>query len=387
LHLVPLPPALWMALPGRSVIVELQNAAGIAAPWRPLTIAPAEAWNAAFSLLVPVTALVLGSQLSRDQLARLLPVLLFLGALTAMVGLLQLLAGGRGALYLYTHTNPGSPVGLFANANHQAVYLAMLLPMLAIWGGSSTGRRQAPSFRPWLALLAGAFIIPLVIVVGSRAGIIAMAIALAATPMLLRHKLDQQAKAQARRRWQIAGIVSIIGALSALALLFSGSTALQAFAATNAGEDRTAFWPTIASAAMDHFPLGSGAGSFVEMYKVYEPTSMLRPTYLNHAHNDWLEIFATLGLPGIALLAVALWWVARRSLRAVTAAEPSSRVQRARLGSVMIAIFALASIVDYPLRTPALMAVLVIAALWLAAGTRRDDRVGAASEQGGNGPR
>ncbi|MFA7586095.1 MAG: hypothetical protein WCY11_07865, partial [Novosphingobium sp.] len=50
LHLIPLPPSVWTALPGRSIMVEVYDAADIPLPWHALTLTPQRTWNALFAL-------------------------------------------------------------------------------------------------------------------------------------------------------------------------------------------------------------------------------------------------------------------------------------------------------------------------------------------------
>ena len=46
LDLVPLPPAIWYALPGREIMVEIDEAARLGQVWLPLTMSPSSTWNA-----------------------------------------------------------------------------------------------------------------------------------------------------------------------------------------------------------------------------------------------------------------------------------------------------------------------------------------------------
>ena len=97
-----------------------------------------------------------------------------------------------------------------------------------------------------------------------------------------------------------------------------------------------------------------------------EPRSILDTTYVNHAHNDFLEVLLTAGLPALVLLAAALvlWLVATR--RAFSRSAPRSNdMVYARLGAVLVVLLALASVSDYPLRVPSLACFFVIAAVWL----------------------
>ncbi len=72
-QLIPLPPAIWTALPGRDLFMRAAEALGQPQPWRPLSIAPGMTWNALSSLIVPVVAFILLTGLPygrHNQIAR-----------------------------------------------------------------------------------------------------------------------------------------------------------------------------------------------------------------------------------------------------------------------------------------------------------------------------
>ena len=114
-----------------------------------------------------------------------------------------------------------------------------------------------------------------------------------------------------------------------------------------------------------YFPFGSGMGSFVEAYQLAEPLSYLHPTYVNHMHNDWLEIPLTGGLPAVLILlaAIAFYFIGSANLWRRKDRDRRA-VKIARLASVLIATIVLASAADYPLRTPIMMAIFAVACLW-----------------------
>jgi O-antigen ligase len=109
---------------------------------------------------------------------------------------------------------------------------------------------------------------------------------------------------------------------------------------------------------VDQFPYGSGFGSFEDLYRTVEPVQLLSNRYLNQAHNDWAQILIEGGLPALLLLLVVLAWAVRRAVQVYRAAPGSSR-DLALLALIVLTMLGLASIVDYPLRTPA-MAVFAI---------------------------
>ena len=120
-----------------------------------------------------------------------------------------------------------------------------------------------------------------------------------------------------------------------------------------------------------YFPFGSGFGSFVRVFQIDEPDSVLLPTYVNHAHNDWLELFMTGGVPALLLVGLGVLAYCWRSFRVwIVPRGNADSLRFARLGSVVLLLYGLGSVGDYPLRVPSLMSVAMIAAVWLAG--RRD---------------
>jgi O-antigen ligase len=129
--------------------------------------------------------------------------------------------------------------------------------------------------------------------------------------------------------------------------------------------------PTVQEITQAFWPWGSGLGSFEKIYQVFEPAHLLAPSYMNHAHNDWLELILTGGLPSLVLVAlgVLIWLSCAVKLVFGRAADPLSPLRKA--GLVIVLILALASLTDYPLRTPALSCLLVLASVWAAMPVQR----------------
>src|SRR5690606_12413055 len=140
--------------------------------------------------------------------------------------------------------------------------------------------------------------------------------------------------------------------------------------------NRLRSWPLVAETAQAHLPLGSGVGSFDPVYRSVEPLTEVDPTFFNHAHNDYLEIWLEAGWPGVLLLGLFLFWYSRRTLAAWRAiGSPSMSMQRAASISIMAVL--LHSAVDYPIRTLTMSVVfaLVCAILEFGDGSRATTRV------------
>lgn len=386
LHLIPLPPAIWHALPGRDLVAAIDEAAGAGAVWRPLSLSSAGSRAALFALLVPAATLTIGMAIRASQHQRLALLVLGIGGLSAVLGLIQILSPASSGWYLHEVTNRGLPVGLFANRNHQAAMLACLLPMLA-WLASRPG--GTPARRRVGAILAGGAaigLIPLILVCGSRAGIALALIGMAGAVWIVT-STDQTdtalvQRAKQRRRWAMLAVAGGVLTILAAAISLGRSRALDRLQAQDLdGEFRLSAWRAIADLAGDYFPAGSGLGTFREVYRIGEPYALLSRSYLNHAHNDVLELLLTGGLPAILILlaAVALYAGALvRLIRASTArsvgADREARMRLGRVGAVVIAILATGSLVDYPLRVPSLACLLMLSAMWMADALRQGER-------------
>lgn len=382
LHLVPLPPSIWQALAGRQDLVDVEKLAGLSDIWRPLTLAPMNGWHALLSLFVPLAVLLLGIQLNRDDLCRLLPAVIVLAALSGLLGLLQAIGDTQGPLYFYRITNNGSAVGLFANRNHAATLLACLLPMLAVYAATARGEADAVKMRQLMAAAIAIVLVPLILVTGSRSGLVSAVIGLGAAALLFRQPSDvrivRHGKPDRVKALPILGGIAVIS-LAFLTYFLSRAEAIERLFTQASGEDgRTDFWTVSIDLFWKYFPWGSGSGSFVEAYQIVEPPRLLDATYLNRAHNDWVETAVTFGLPGVVALSAALVAFGIRSYRLWRNADGSARaVAYGRLASVMIAMIAIASVSDYPLRTPTMMGLFAIFALWLTEAGR--DRASASS--------
>lgn len=389
LHLVPLPPSVWTALPNRELSQAAGNAVGLDQPWRPISLVPYRTFNSLFALLVPLAGLALMTVLKPAQQYRLLVVVILIGIVSAILGMLQLVGPPKGAFYLYRITSDGYGVGLFSNRNHHSMFLACCIPLLAAYAasrsrasaGHSTGMDRLTKIG---AIFCGIFFFLLILVNGSRSGLIMAVLGLASVPLIMGYGSAIKRRKINRR------LIAAVGGVGALLIVtftwFSRNESWVRLANMGGDEElRLKVWPPILDTALDYFPVGSGFGTFVEVYKVAEPDELLSPVYLNHAHNDWLEVLLTGGLPAMLFLAacVAGWIFAVRKIFA-NGGESKTGKLYARLGAVITFLLVVGSLVDYPLRTPSLSLFFVISAAWMYGGMRQSRiRASAAAEEHG----
>src|SRR5260370_11958647 len=116
-QLVPLPPALWAALPNRGLSAEAFAIVGQELPWMPMSVSPRATWLSAFSLVTPL-AIFVGTLLLSYRERRLLSLVVLAGRiLSVSVGLIQVAQGPSSPLRFFAFTNPTEAVGFFANRN------------------------------------------------------------------------------------------------------------------------------------------------------------------------------------------------------------------------------------------------------------------------------
>jgi O-antigen ligase len=370
LYLIPLPPALWRAIPGRELVWQVGELAGGGQPWRPLSLVPYRTWNSLWSFFAPLAMLCLALCLHRDQSRKMAYVLTGVIFVSGVLGLLQSIGSSGNGFYLYRITNDDSAVGLLANRNHQAMLLAIAFPTIAAVASLSKGSRETVKPKLWLAAGAGVMVLPFLLVTGSRAGLVLGAVAIALSLAVYR---NPSAHLQARRqpikavyRWAAVGVIG--ASLVLMTALVARSSAIERLFSKDATDDlRLRVWGPILREAWAYFPFGSGNGTFVEAYQVIEPTAGLSPQYLNHAHNDFLELLLTGGLPAVAVVLCAAWYLGRRVVRAFL--RPGEVEHRetvlARLGGAIVVILALGSAYDYPLRVPSLACLFALGVAWL----------------------
>jgi O-antigen ligase len=357
-HLVPLPYDVWSNLPGRQVIVDIDKAVGLGQISRPLSMSPDETMNALLSLSVPLAVLVLASQFDGLRQRRALGVVLLLSFTSAAVGLLQ--ATGVN-IALYALQSPSSAEGLFVNRNHQAALLALIFPMAAVAISAGVGMGLPRKIEAFAGASMCLVVVPLVLVTGSRAGLLVAGVSLA---LVFAFGLLPLKRVAIRPWVRYSVAFTSVGALVWATIWASRDVAIMRLEG-QAEDLRWPVWQSIVDMLPHYLPWGTGVGSYAEAYRVLEPDNLLRPTFSNHAHNEVLEILFTAGIPGVVLILLALVFLAAAVWRGLRASGDTALFKR--LGILVIILLAIASISDYPVRTPILSAVFVLAAIWASA--------------------
>jgi O-antigen ligase len=137
-------------------------------------------------------------------------------------------------------------------------------------------------------------------------------------------------------------------------------------------------------AAASAAALGFGLGTFRQAYDEIGDAAADQPAYINHAHNDYAELWLEGGVPALALVAGALVLLVlalRKHLRVKPHVHDSETHDRGlTIGAgLALVLVALHSAVDYPLRTLSMATYAgLLAAVLLGSARRRggDRRTG-----------
>ena len=103
-----------------------------------------------------------------------------------------------------------------------------------------------------------------------------------------------------------------------------------------------------------YFPFGSGPGSFSDSYRLLEETTRLT---IPHAHNDYIEVFVEFGIVGLIGMLLTIFWLFKLIF---TSFSVKNRLHSnmAKYMSISVCLVVIHSLIDYPLRTTAIMAVV-----------------------------
>ena len=368
-YLAPLPVQLEKLSQGAGEVAAIWAAANVPNASQTLAIASAAVWQSLFFLFAPLAVFLFAIQLNRDDLRLTLPIIILVGAISGIVGIAQLTGSSSGPLYLYRITNNGSAVGLFANRNHAAVLLACVFPMLAHMASRPPVIKQNPkNVLKAIAIAVAILLVPLILVTGSRSGLLAAVIGITGGTLLYSSHVRPHYKRKEGKSFVPIIVVIVILSLIFMTIYFSRAEAIdRIFAEPNNIADRGDFWTASLKMLRQYFPFGFGPGGFVSSFQIGEPLDLLGGEYVNRLHNDWLETALTFGVLGIVfMLAGIMYYVRRAFVLWVRMDGQHSCVALGRVASIVIAILAVASMSDYPLRTPAMAGFAALVLVWFA---------------------
>lgn len=359
LQCIPLPVALWQALPGRSNIVGGFASLDLSMTALPISLDVEATLSTMGYTLPPMFVLIACAKIGTAGLRFVIPWFLVLSAAAcAVLGFVQVIAGTESTLYFYEFSNRGYPVGPFANVNHFATLQLMAIPFGVYVFGYVFGRRKESDSFVALAIVACATLLMLGIGVAAAGS---LAIYLLSSPVVLLTFLALKSKGSSMSSTVLRGVIVVVLALGIFVM--ATSPYLKNFGVTDLSDNpgsRYQIWLNTVDAIRSNWLFGAGLGTFQSVMPLFESADSATSRYVARAHNEFLQLVLETGLFGIALITAASAWFGRRAWILWGGSSMSSMMVLRRVATIAVLVPFLHSIVDFPARTPAVSIVIAL---------------------------
>lgn len=325
LQVIPLPSqVIRMISPNTAAIYEtIVFDQTITASWHTLSLVP-HATRAALVRLLALAFLfwVAANHLqTRNQVDRIVRVVIATGFGLALFGIIQHFAGNGKLYWIRELTKGGSLFGPYVNRNHFAGYMEMVIPLTigyivanrrpihdntGDWRSRLLRWGTPQASRSLLAFFGGIIMSVALLLTGSRAGLLSFFCSILFMGFLLSVR-----RLHSKRLWGLLASFVTVGL--AYALWLNPDRVLQTFAILWRGTDDPSFqgrilvWQDTLRLGHDFRWSGTGLDTYIWAFPLYKQPLIGQAVY-DYAHNDYLQAFAEGGLPLIAILALALLW-------------------------------------------------------------------------------
>ena len=360
--LMPLPPNVWGGLPGRELMVQSYELIGVN-PWATASVDPIRTILALSALIVPIALLTIGWAAPRQHLVLIGWIAVGLGLVNFLIGIPQVMTNGETGLIYPENPMPGVLFGSFANRNSTGLFLVCALTFAAVLPSPVQIGRAALGARIVICLI----LLVAIILTRSRTALVLACLPIALVTLQILFPRGRQGDAGVsnpnRKRWlALVPIALICGAFAMLVVAAPGrlNDVVERF--DNRDDARAYIWDDAVFSADRYWPIGSGTGTFEDVFQIDESLENMTQRRAGRAHNDYLEVAIEAGLLGLVLIAgwlILLAWLSWR-------ARNSHDRWIAWSGAIILLAIALQSITDYPLRNLTMLAFSSFALLILA---------------------
>jgi len=333
-----------------------------------VSLIPAHTLREGLEVLVYVLLgfLIIKTIVDRDQIRRIIYVLVCMGVFQALYGLFELYNSNPRILFYKKVYGLDSVSGTFVNRNHFSGYLEMIIPLTLgliiarIDIFSVAGLNWQEKFLRFsekrvstnLFLILGVVVMSLGIVFSkSRSGIFILVFCFILFFGLTFLFFE---RSRSNKKWTRHLLTAIFLIIVLISLQIGISASLERFAMDRLlREGRPAYWANTLDIFAKSPLFGVGLGTFASIYPDEEVGD--DPIRLYHVHNDYLEYLAELGLIGFFFLLAGLLSVVVISFMAWRSRNYSESIGLALGGIVGIFCILIHSIADFNLHIPANM--------------------------------
>ena len=297
---------------------------------------------------------------SRRVPAGLIGVLMTLGVLEAAYGIFQYLTGWQYIFFYRKLLYTQEATGTYVNRNHFAGLLEMVLPFLLAglvlrrWTQENRGRAVWVQIfvSPWTSrllrdLVPFALIFVALVFSRSRMGLLAAILGLLVVGAI--------AFLQTRRLSMLVLLGLVLAVPLAYSVWIGLNPVIERFEVLGQPhaleEDRLPVWRDTVALIRDYPFFGTGLGTYLWANQHYQSSKLYG--YYEHAHSDYLEFAADIGIPATVLLFFGLWVLVVKSGSCALLLERSrEKILAAGCAGAMAAIL-VHGITDFNLQIPA----------------------------------
>ena len=296
---------------------------GLNASWRPLSLYPYATKLEILRLfaLALLFWVVANHLRTREQVNRVVRVIMAVGFLLAIFGIIQHFTWNGRLYWVRELTQGGNPFGPYVNKNHFAGYIEMVIPLslgylfakerdrytgVSGWRDRLLRWGTPEASRLLLIFFGGLIMVAALLFTGSRAGLFSFLSSMLFMALLLLIR-----RFRSRRWWRLIALFVVLG--FAYALWLKPEKVLQTFAILWLGTDdpsargRLLVWLDALRLGRDYRWTGTGLNTFAWAFPLYKGPRIDQALYV-YTHNDYLQAFTEGGLLLLLLLALAMVW-------------------------------------------------------------------------------
>ena len=309
LYLIPVSADIWDQLPGHEVYTQI-------AQWvttnqgseqinRTFSLIPYRTEHAFFALLPPLAIFITVSALPEPQKRFIIYSLLVIAIAEASLATIQYSSNNEFFYFGIPIIKKGIALGTYPNPDHFVLLMEIAIPLTfallahEIKTGKKHGSDGSKSLM--LKIIYGLMIILFIagaVFSGSRAGIPLALLSGFLSYMIFMHKKNSQ-------HLFLSAVVILVITVALLSFL-NLTPVINRFISNNPFLDgRWAIFANTWEGIKTFFPLGTGPGTFPEIYRIFQPIA--QSGFVNHAHNDYLELIFETGLLGVFFISYFMY--------------------------------------------------------------------------------
>lgn len=355
-YLIPLPNSIWEQLPGRSFYAEhlsLLSPNLTAWNYQAASLIPFRTIAGLLALLAPLAIFLTTISLPARKVTWLVIILLLTAFGQAVLSMAQYFIQDQ-ALFFRVWSN-GVPLGTYINQNHFIAFMEMVEPLaIGLMMMAILSQNLGTILKIILATLFGFISLALTftpLLTTSRMGafLLILSILLSFWAMTTPEIRKKVAAPIFALRFVLL-ILAIVIQLNVLQQIVTITYVDRLAPQTALGDLRWILYNTTFQAIQDFLPIGAGPGITPQVYQLYQPITI--NAFVNHTHNDFIELVLDMGIFGLLILCLLMFFYIRRWRQLWQDKTSGFRLLQTGAG-VGILLALLYSLTDFGLHTPA----------------------------------